>query len=81
MSWFFLCRSLRAWPIGLFFDPCGQTVFAGKDASRALGKSSTKAEDVSADWEDLDENEQKTLDEWIMFFAKRYNVVGVVAKD
>ncbi|KAK2069517.1 hypothetical protein P8C59_004092 [Phyllachora maydis] len=56
-------------------------VFAGKDASRALGKSSTKAEDVSADWEDLDENEQKTLDEWIMFFAKRYNVVGVVAKD
>ena len=53
-------------------------VFAGKDASRALGKTSTKAEDVSADWEDLDEKEKGFLNDWVTFFSKRYNVVGVV---
>jgi len=53
-------------------------VFAGKDASRALGKTSTKAEDVQADWQDLDEKEKGTLNDWITYFSKRYNVVGVV---
>ncbi|RCI09088.1 hypothetical protein L249_5063 [Ophiocordyceps polyrhachis-furcata BCC 54312] len=53
-------------------------VFAGKDASRALAKSSTKAEDVSAEWRDLDDKEKTVLDDWITFFSKRYNVVGVV---
>lgn len=55
-----------------------RTVFAGHDASRALGKTSTKAEDVSPDWEDLDDKEKTTLDEWYLFFSKRYNIVGVV---
>lgn len=53
-------------------------VFAGKDASRALGKTSTKAEDVSADYSDLDEKEMGTLQDWLTFFSKRYNVVGKV---
>jgi membrane-associated progesterone receptor component len=53
-------------------------VFAGHDASRALGKTSTKAEDVSSDWSTLDEKEKKTLDDWYTFFSKRYNIVGVV---
>lgn len=53
-------------------------VFAGKDASRALGKTSTKPEDVSSEWKDLDEKEQGTLNDWITFFSKRYNIVGVV---
>ncbi|PFH56137.1 hypothetical protein XA68_17014 [Ophiocordyceps unilateralis] len=53
-------------------------VFAGNDASRALAKSSTKPEDVRADWKDLDEKEKGVLDDWITFFSKRYNVVGVV---
>jgi hypothetical protein len=53
-------------------------VFAGKDASRALGKTSTKAEDVSPEWQDLDEKEKSTLDDWVTFFSKRYNVIGVV---
>ncbi|KAJ4306184.1 hypothetical protein N0V88_000980 [Collariella sp. IMI 366227] len=53
-------------------------VFAGKDASRALGKTSTKPEDVSADWQDLPEKEKGTLNDWITFFSKRYNVVGKV---
>ncbi|KAF4880294.1 putative steroid-binding protein 3 [Colletotrichum siamense] len=54
-------------------------VFAGKDASRALGKTSTKAEDVSADWSDLSDKEKGVLNDWITFFSKRYNVVGRVA--
>ncbi|EFY89672.1 hypothetical protein MAC_04325 [Metarhizium acridum CQMa 102] len=54
------------------------TVFAGKDASRALGKTSTKPEDVKAEWHDLEDKEKETLNDWIIFFSKRYNVVGVV---
>jgi membrane-associated progesterone receptor component len=53
-------------------------VFAGKDASRALGKTSTKPEDVSSVWNDLDEKEKGTLNDWVTFFSKRYNVIGVV---
>ncbi|KAI0972293.1 cytochrome b5 [Xylaria arbuscula] len=54
------------------------SVFAGKDASRALAKTSTKPEDVSPEWRDLPENQQGVLNDWITFFSKRYNVVGVV---
>ncbi|KAI0102782.1 cytochrome b5-like heme/steroid binding domain-containing protein [Nemania sp. FL0031] len=53
-------------------------VFAGKDASRALAKSSTKPEDVQAEWKDLDEEKIGVLNDWITFFSKRYNIVGVV---
>ncbi|ROV96261.1 hypothetical protein VMCG_07673 [Cytospora schulzeri] len=53
-------------------------VFAGKDASRALGKTSTKPQDVSPEWKDLNDKEQGTLNDWIKFFSNRYNVVGVV---
>ena len=56
-----------------------RTVFVGKDASRALGKTSTKAEDVSADYSTLDEKEMQTLEDWYTFFSKRYNVVGKVS--
>ncbi|XXH03551.1 hypothetical protein Hte_009956 [Hypoxylon texense] len=53
-------------------------VFAGKDASRALAKTSTKAEDVKPEWEDLDDEKKQTLEDWNTFFSKRYNVVGIV---
>jgi len=53
-------------------------VFAGKDASRALAKSSKEPADVRPDWKDLDAKEQSTLNDWITFFSKRYNIVGVV---
>lgn len=53
-------------------------VFAGHDASRALGKTSTKQEDVSPNWQDLDEKEKGTLNDWVTFFSKRYNIVGTV---
>lgn len=53
-------------------------VFAGKDASRALGMTSTKAEDVKPEWRDLSDKEKGVLNDWIKFFSNRYNVVGVV---
>ncbi|KAH8671023.1 cytochrome b5-like heme/steroid binding domain-containing protein [Xylariales sp. PMI_506] len=52
--------------------------FAGKDASRALGLVSTKAEDVKPEWQDLDDKQKSTLNDWVTFFSKRYNVVGIV---
>jgi hypothetical protein len=53
-------------------------VFAGKDASRALAKSSKEPEDVKSEWQDLDDSKKGVLDDWITFFSKRYNIVGVV---
>ncbi|GKT90898.1 progesterone binding protein [Colletotrichum tofieldiae] len=81
---------LRSWqrPMGIVYDVTGNkayqpgasyNVFAGKDASRALGKTSTKAEDVSPEWQDLPDKEKGVLNDWITFFSKRYNVVGRVA--
>lgn len=57
----------------------GYHVFAGKDASKALGKSSLKEEDAIADYSGLDEKELKVLDDWVVFFKKRYPIVGKVA--
>jgi len=37
-----------------------------------------KQEDVRPEWDDLPEMERKTLDDWFVFFSKRYNIVGVV---
>ena len=53
-------------------------VFAGHDASRALGMTSTKAEDVRPEWDDLAEDKKKVLEDWFTFFSKRYNIVGKV---
>ncbi|KAF2755403.1 putative progesterone binding protein [Pseudovirgaria hyperparasitica] len=61
------------------YGPGGQYhVFAGKDASRALAKSSLKAEEAVPQWQDLDDKEKTVLEEWVTFFSKRYNVMGVV---
>jgi membrane-associated progesterone receptor component len=40
--------------------------------------TSTKAEDVSPDWSDLSDDQKKTLEDWLTFFTKRYNIVGRV---
>ncbi|EHL01786.1 putative steroid-binding protein 3 [Glarea lozoyensis 74030] len=53
-------------------------LFAGHDASRALGMTSTKAEDVVPDWSPLTDKEKSVLEDWFMFFSKRYNIVGMV---
>lgn len=55
----------------------GYHVFVGKDASRALAKSSLEKSDTeSTDISQLTPKEQKTLDDWYTFFQKRYTVVG-----
>ncbi|KAI0266964.1 cytochrome b5-like heme/steroid binding domain-containing protein [Gloeopeniophorella convolvens] len=62
------------------YGPGGSySLFAGKDASRALGLSSLKPEDAVPDYSTLEEKDRKTLDEWHSFFTKRYNIVGRVA--
>ena len=33
---------------------------------------------MSPDWHDLSDKEKETLNDWVTFFSKRYNVVGVV---
>ena len=44
-------------------------LFAGRDASRALGMSSLKEEDASPDYSGLPENEMKVLNDWHSFFS------------
>ncbi|KAJ8597441.1 progesterone binding protein [Rhizopogon salebrosus TDB-379] len=56
----------------------GYNIFAGKDGSKGLGKSSLSLEDAVPDYSDLPENERKVLDDWFSFFQKRYNIVGRV---
>jgi membrane-associated progesterone receptor component len=55
-----------------------RSVFAGKDASRALAQSSLKPEDCRPDWYDLSDEHKKVLNDWFTFFSKRYNVKGKV---
>jgi len=43
-------------------------VFAGKDASKALGMSSTRPEDAVPDWSGLSADQVTTLDGWHSFF-------------
>lgn len=57
----------------------------GKDASRFLGLNKLKLPaDLSrtavATWDtsDFDEKQTQSLEKWVAFFKKRYNIVGVV---
>jgi len=64
--------------IGIIFDVTRKSdvygpgksynIFAGKDASKGLGKSSLNPEDAVPDYSDLPENEKKVLDDWFSFF-------------
>ena len=71
-----LCRRLRTY-LSIHANTAS-AVFAGHDASRALGMMSTKAEDVRPEWDDLPESEKKTLNDWEIFYSKRYNIIGMV---
>jgi membrane-associated progesterone receptor component len=51
---------------------------AGKDASKAMALMSLKEEDAVPEWEDLPEEQQKILNDWVIFFQKRYAIVGTV---
>lgn len=69
----------NATAIGTIFDvsrkrdmygPGGSySLFAGKDASKALGLSSLKPEDCIPDYSGLGQNEMKTLNDWHSFFS------------
>ncbi|KZS98649.1 progesterone binding protein [Sistotremastrum niveocremeum HHB9708] len=57
---------------------CSYNVFAGKDGSRALGKSTLKEDEAIPDYSGLNEAEMKILNDWHGFFSKRYPIVGRV---
>jgi membrane-associated progesterone receptor component len=48
----------------------GYNIFAGRDASKALAKSSMKPEDLSADYSGLGDTELKVLDDWLAYYTK-----------
>ncbi|CDO74248.1 hypothetical protein BN946_scf184536.g3, partial [Trametes cinnabarina] len=52
-------------------------IFAGKDASRALGMSSLKDEDAVSDYSTLSEADMKTLNDWFDFFLYAINTVSI----
>lgn len=56
----------------------GYNVFAGRDASCALAKSSLAPEECHDDTSGLTETEWQTLRDWETFFGYRYNIVGTV---
>ncbi|CAH1762405.1 3720_t:CDS:2 [Entrophospora sp. SA101] len=59
------------------YGPGGSyNVFAGKDASKALGMGSLQPEDVIADYSSLDDKQLKVLEDWFEYFKKRYNIIG-----
>ncbi len=58
----------------------GYSIFAGKDASRALGMSSLKPEDCVADYSTLDAGQLNTLNQWEEYYKKRYNIVGTLSE-
>ena len=52
------------------------SLFAGRDASRALGKMSKNEEDVSGNLDGLTEKELGVLDDWEKKFQDKYPVVA-----
>ena len=52
--------------------------FAGKDCSRAMGKVSLDAENLSANVHDFAASERDTLNGWVAKFQDKYPVVGKV---
>eukprot|EP01100_Stratorugosa_tubuloviscum_P004785 TRINITY_DN2206_c0_g1_i1.p1 TRINITY_DN2206_c0_g1~~TRINITY_DN2206_c0_g1_i1.p1 ORF type:complete len:184 (-),score=78.67 TRINITY_DN2206_c0_g1_i1:46-528(-) len=65
-----------------FYGPgCAYSIFAGREASRALAKSSLKVEDVeNTDLSDLTGSEISTLNDWIQNYDMKYPVIGKVVE-
>jgi len=63
---------------GFYKDGCSYHMFAGKDASVALGKMSFEERDINGEVEGMEEGEKKVLRDWIRTFRdkKEYPVVG-----
>ena len=60
----------------MYAKPAGYSVFTGKDASRALAKSSLQSEDCVGDLAGLTPEELETLDKWEAHYLKKYPLVG-----
>ncbi|TPX51406.1 hypothetical protein SeMB42_g00450 [Synchytrium endobioticum] len=56
----------------------GYHVFAGRDASRALGMSSLNPDDCVSDYSGLNPEDMETLDKWEAHYRKKYPVIGHV---
>jgi membrane-associated progesterone receptor component len=54
------------------------SIFAGKEAARALAVMSLKPEDCTGDISDLTDAQLKTLQHWKTKFEAKYPVVGVL---
>ncbi|KAG8381948.1 hypothetical protein BUALT_Bualt05G0025700 [Buddleja alternifolia] len=62
-----------------FYGPGGSySVFAGKDASRALAKMSKDENDVVASLDGLTDKEIGVLNDWETKFEAKYPIVGTV---
>ncbi|GER45118.1 membrane-associated progesterone binding protein 2 [Striga asiatica] len=62
-----------------FYAPGGDySIFAGKDASRALAKMSKDESDVVPNLDGLTEKEIGVLDDWEKKFQAKYPIVGTV---
>lgn len=63
-----------------FYRPgASYSMFAGKDASRALAKMSKNDEDVIGSLDGLSEKEIGVLDDWEKKFEAKYPIVGSLA--
>ncbi|KAK9370443.1 cytochrome b5-like heme/steroid binding domain-containing protein [Lipomyces kononenkoae] len=64
------------------YGPGGSyAVFAGKDGSKGLAKSSLDPELAVPDTDGLDEGEITVLDDWYSYFSQRYNIMGKVVAE
>lgn len=64
-----------------FYGPGGAySLFAGKDASRALAKMSFEKEDLTGDTSGLGAYELSALDDWEHKFQSKYHKVGELPK-
>ncbi|GJQ11432.1 hypothetical protein GpartN1_g3223.t1 [Galdieria partita] len=60
-----------------FYGPGGPYhVFAGKNASRGLAKTSTDPDDVEGPLEDLSESQKDALSQWYLRFMEKYENIG-----
>lgn len=66
-----------------FYGPeGGYAMFAGRDASKCLAKMSFETQELNKqDLSDLTEEENKTLNDWIEKYEKKYKKIGTIKWD